>query len=913
MNNSNDDNVAIPAILKNISPRTIIILVISFLLLAVFANIFKNVYSELLWFGQLNYQDIYLTILRTKIYLFVIGFLLSIIALSLSSFIAFRYSWNGFESELPEPFNILGPKLYKYLIMIAVFVVSMIIGFTNSVNWELFLRFFNSSSFEVSDPIFNRDLSFYIFDYPIYTYIQKGLLAIAVLCAIFTFFIIFINSAFAGKQFSESKILKKQIPVIFAIIFLLISMGILFSRWGVLFSTQGVVFGAGFTDVNVKILAYMIMAILGFLISFIIPFSIKFSPRNFVYIPVISWAVLYILLALLWPTLNQRFSVTPNEYVKEKIYIANNIEFTRKAYGLDKIEESYFPASSNIPNTVFSDYSETLNNIRLWDHKPLKDVYTQTQLIRPYYDFKDVDVDRYTIDGEYRQVMLATREVAPEKLDEEKQTWVNNFLQYTHGYGLTMSPVNSFDSQGKPHFYSKDIPSDGVIKVNSMNGELQENLSVENPRIYYGESNMPYAIVNTKTMEVDYQEKGKDGKEGILKRHNYEGKGGVLLSNPLIKLVYAWKFSDINLMISGEINPDSKIQYERNIQDRVQKLVPFLELDSDPYIVLHDGKLKWIQDAYTVSNNFPYSEPFEGKFNYIRNSVKVVVDAYDGTVKFYVSDKTDPLIDTYSKIFPDVFKPLSEMPSDLREHIRYPIDIFKVQADKYLEYHMQDSQIFYNNEDLWNIPQEKFGQSGDLQKVEPYYLVMNLPGNNNNEFVLLSPFTPNQRKNLIGWLAGRSDGDQYGKLIAYNFPKDLTIYGTEQIEARMDNDPIISEWFTLRCQEGSFCIRGNLLVIPIADTILYAEPIYLQAEGVDLPELKKVVLASADHVVMADSVQEGVQALLDKQSSEVQISEIKTTIEVPQTGKGISDELSKKIENLLEDIKLILEELNKAK
>ena len=913
MNNSNNDNVAIPAILKNISPRTIIILVISFLLLAVFANIFKNVYSELLWFGQLNYQDVYLTILRTKIYLFVIGFLLSIIALSLSSFIAFRYSWNGFESELPEPFNILGPKLYKYLIMIAVFAVSMIIGFTNSVNWELFLRFFNSSSFEVSDPIFNRDLSFYIFDYPIYTYIQKGLLAIAVLCAIFTFFIIFINSAFAGKQFSESKILKKQIPVIFAIIFLLISMGILFSRWGVLFSTQGVVFGAGFTDVNVKILAYMIMAILGFLISFIIPFSIKFSPRNFVYIPVISWAVLYILLALLWPTLNQRFSVTPNEYVKEKIYIANNIEFTRKAYGLDKIEESYFPASSNIPNTVFSDYSETLNNIRLWDHKPLKDVYTQTQLIRPYYDFKDVDVDRYTIDGEYRQVMLATREVAPEKLDEEKQTWVNNFLQYTHGYGLTMSPVNSFDSQGKPHFYSKDIPSDGVIKVNSMNGELQENLSVENPRIYYGESNMPYAIVNTKTMEVDYQEKGKDGKEGILKRHNYEGKGGVLLSNPLIKLVYAWKFSDINLMISGEINPDSKIQYERNIQDRVQKLVPFLELDSDPYIVLHDGKLKWIQDAYTVSNNFPYSEPFEGKFNYIRNSVKVVVDAYDGTVKFYVSDKTDPLIDTYSKIFPDVFKPLSEMPSDLREHIRYPIDIFKVQADKYLEYHMQDSQIFYNNEDLWNIPQEKFGQSGDLQKVEPYYLVMNLPGNNNNEFVLLSPFTPNQRKNLIGWLAGRSDGDQYGKLIAYNFPKDLTIYGTEQIEARMDNDPIISEWFTLRCQEGSFCIRGNLLVIPIADTILYAEPIYLQAEGVDLPELKKVVLASADHVVMADSVQEGVQALLDKQSSEVQISDIKTTIEIPKTGKGISDELSKKIENLLEDIKLILEELNKAK
>jgi len=374
LNNSNNDNIAIPAILKNISPRTIIIIVVSLLIFAVFANIFKNIYSELLWFGQLNYQDIYLTILRTKIFLFIIGFLLSITTLSISSFIAFKYSWNGFESELPEPFNMLGPKLYKYLLMIAVFGVSIIIGFTNAVNWELFLRFFNSSSFEVSDPIFNRDLSFYIFDYPIYTYIQKGLLTISVLCTIFPLLIIFINSAFSGRQFSESKILKKQIPILFAIIFLLFSVGILFSRWGVLFSTQGVVFGAGFTDVNVKIIAYLIMAVLGFLVSVIIPFSIKYSPRNFVYIPVISWAVLYIFLVLLWPTLTQRFSVTPNEYVKEKNYIENNIEFTRKAYGLDKIEESYFPASSEIPSSIFTDYSETLNNIRLWDHKPLKDV-----------------------------------------------------------------------------------------------------------------------------------------------------------------------------------------------------------------------------------------------------------------------------------------------------------------------------------------------------------------------------------------------------------------------------------------------------------------------------------------------------------------------------------------------------------
>ena len=909
--NNNTENLQIPDAMKNFSIKYILIIILSLVGLIFVANIFKNIYTEYLWFAHLSYEDIYFKILRTKIYLFLGAFFVSLLCLSVSTYFAFKNSWKGVQFDLPEPFNLLGPKLYKSIIVLLVILTSVVLGLTTSYNWELFLRFFNSSTFAINDPIFNRDISFYIFDFPIFTFIQKGLLIISILSMIYSLAIIFINSVFAGLEFSENTIMKKQMIINFSIILLLFSIGILFSRWNILFSETGVVYGAGYTDANIKMNTLFFMSFLGFILSVLVLFSLKYSLTRFVYIPTVAWVVLYIISVVIWPSVTQRLSVTPNEYVKEKQYISNNIDLTRKAYKLDLIEESYFPASSKIPESILTQNNQTLNNIRLWDYKPLKDVYTQTQLIRPYYDFKDVDVDRYTIDGEYRQVMLALREVAPEKLDENKQTWVNTFLQYTHGYGLTMSPVNSFDSQGKPYFFSKDIPSDGIINVKSMDGNIQKDLSVENPRIYYGESSSPYVIVNTKTMEVDYQEKGKDGKEGVLRRHNYAGSGGVTLDSVIKRIFYAWKFRDINIFISGEITSESKIQYQRNILERVKKLVPYLELDSDPYVVITDGKLKWIQDAYTVSANYPYSEPSNNGYNYWRNSVKAVIDPYDGTVEFYISDNSDPLIDTYSKIFPNVFKPISDMPSDLKDHIRYPIDLFKVQSEKYLEYHMQDSQIFYNNEDLWNIPREKFGQSGELQNVEPYYIVMNLPGNDDSEFVLIRPFTPNQRKNLIGWLAGRSDGDQYGKLIAYNFPKDLTIYGTEQIEARMDNDPIISEWFTLRCQEGSFCIRGNLLVVPIGDTILYAEPIYLQAEGVDLPELKKVVLASADHVIMADSVKEGVSILLEKQAG-IYNQNDKVLEDKETKQESIDDDLDEKIEKLLEEIQNILNEVRKA-
>ncbi|MFQ5911550.1 MAG: UPF0182 family protein, partial [Thermoplasmata archaeon] len=481
--------------------------------------------------------------------------------------------------------------------------------------------------------------------------------------------------------------------------------------------------------------------------------------------------------------------------------------------------------------------------------------------IRAYYDFKDADVDRYTIDGEYRQVLLSAREVAPEKLEADAQSWVNTKLIYTHGIGLAMSPVTDFTPEGRPEFFAKDIPPNAVIPIGSASSP-EPDILVDNPRIYYGENTLDYVIVKTNTDELDYQTE-----VGDLFRTNYFGSGGVRLSSFLRRLAYAWQFADVNILISGEITGESLIQYRRDIRERISTVAPFLLLDKDPYIVAAEGQLFWVQDAYTVTDQYPYSDLFEdlevGSFNYMRNSVKVTVDAFNGTLRFHIWDPDDPIVRTYARIFPDLFAAKEEMPPSLQQHVRYPQDFFAVQAQKYIKYHMREPQNFYNNEDLWAFANEKFGQSDELQVVEPYYVIMRLPGEEREEFVQLLPYTPNTRQNLVGWLAARSDGDSYGKLVAFNFPKDRQIDGPEQVEARIDNDQDISAWFTLRCAEGSICLRGNLLVIPLGTSILYAEPVYIQAEGVRFPELKRVILATGERVVMEDSLDEAVASLIE--------------------------------------------------
>ena len=552
---------------------------------------------------------------------------------------------------------------------------------------------------------------------------------------------------------------------------------------------------------------------------------------------------------------------------------------------------------------------QTVDNIRLWDHSPLSNVYRQIQLIRPYYDFKDADVDRYVVGGQYRQVMLAAREVAPTKLDPDAQTWVNQKLRYTHGLGIAMSPVTEFTTEGRPEFFAKDIPLEGEIEIKSLSTNSQPEFKVSNPRIYYGEETIEHVIVNTNTAELDYQAAG-----GELRSTNYFGKGGIEIGNFVRKLAYAWQFADINILISPEITNTSRIQYRREIQERISTVAPFLILDKDPYIVANSDGLFWIQDAYTTSDKYPYSDPSSDGFNYIRNSVKIIVDAFNGTLSFYVWDPTDPMILTYQAIFPDLFIDKDEMPDSLKSHVRYPQDLFSVQSEKYLRYHMLDPQDFYNLEDIWSIPEEKFGQGEQLQEVEPYYVIMKMPGEDKEEFVLLLPYTRNDPPIMSGWLAARNDSQNYGELVAFRFPKERQVDSPQQVEARIDNDPYISQWFTLRCQEGSFCIRGNLLVIPIATDseygLLYAEPVYLQAEGIDFPELKQVILATGEKVVMADSVPEAIAELTGFQPNKVDKPK-PAVIQAKDAENPISEGIDR-IKTSINDIKDSLIALEKA-
>jgi len=634
-----------------------------------------------------------------------------------------------------------------------------------------------------------------------------------------------------------------------------------------------------------------------------------FSGRRLLVGAFALWFVANIVLGTVWPNLIQQFTVNPNEFVREAPFIERNIQFTRTAYGLDRVAEEFYPAETEVNTEVIQRNPQTIHNIRLWDYRPLSDVYKQIQLIRPYYDFRDADVDRYEVGGELRQVLLSAREVAPEKLDEDTQNWTNTRLVYTHGMGIAMSPVTEFTPEGRPEFFAKDIPADGVIPIQAVDAEGTPELLVTNPRIYYGENTIEYVIANTLQEELDYQTEGGD-----LFRTNYNGHGGVQLSSVFRRMAYAWQFADVNILISGQITGDSRLQYRRAIQERIHTVAPFLLLDQDPYIVAAEGGLFWIQDAYTHTDRYPYSDPLGADLNYMRNSVKITVDAFTGDLRFYVWDETDSIIRTYERIFPDLFLSQSEMPESLRSHVRYPQDFFRIQAEKYIRYHMQEPQNFYNNEDLWAVSEEKFGQGDALQQVEPYYVIMKLPGEEREEFVLLLPYTPNERQNLIGWLAARSDGENYGSLIAFNFPKDRQIDGPAQIEARIDNDQDISAWFTLRCTAGSECLRGNLLVIPVDQGILYAEPVYIRAEGVNFPELKRVILATGDKVVMEDSLNEALSALTGSATfvTDAQDRQPAGAPTQPTTSGGAVEATVETLQNAIEDVKRNLSELEDA-
>ena len=620
-------------------------------------------------------------------------------------------------------------------------------------------------------------------------------------------------------------------------------------RFLLLYSDNGVVVGAGYTDLNVRLPILWLLIALAAACAVASWANLRW--RNW-RIPAAALTLLFgtsIVVAVLFPALFNRFYVKPSELQLETPYLARNLALTRQAYNLQQIAVKPFPVGEGLSFASLEANRATVDNIRLWDMQPLMSTYAQLQEIRTYYKFLDMDIDRYRLGGAYQQVMLSARELEPALLPPNAQTWVNLHLLFTHGSGVVMSPVTQKTTEGLPTFYLQDIPA-------VANG----GPAIREPRLYFGQGEERYAIVKTSTPEFDYP-KGKDNVYAA-----YDGADGVAIGDTGRRALFSWYYGDPNILLTEYITNDSRILLHRNIQDRVSTIAPGLRLDHDPYIVVSDGRLFWMQDAYTTSDWFPYAQPQSaGGLNYMRNAVKVVLDAYNGSVDFYVSDPADPLIRTYQRIFPGLFKPLSAMPADLQQHIRYPEDLFRVQAQLYRAYHMDTPEVFYNREDLWQFPRQAADSDGlggrDPARMAPYYMIMRLPGEARAEFVLMLPMVPSQRENMIAWLVARCDPPDYGKVVVYEFPKDKQVFGPFQIEARIQQNTEISQQISLWNQMGSRVIRGHLLVVPVENSILYVSPLYLRAATGQLPELKRVIAAYGDRVVMEETLGAALAAL----------------------------------------------------
>ena len=810
------------------------------LALFILLSIGKGFYTEWLWFNSLGYSSVYTTILKTKVLTFFSAAIIFCVLFLGNLVLATRLAPKTEAHFWPWAIVSQLQKILKWNVILGTALLSIIFGLVAQSNWEVILRFFNGQPFALADPVFHREVGFYVFSLPFFHLLRSWLLGALILTIIGSAGVYFLSYTVQRLSFDFARSVLVHISGLGMAILSLFAWGYWLGIWELVFSKRGMVFGASYADIHAKLPAQWIL--LAVVIICMILILVSVLRRNFRW-PVYAiggWIVAAILIGALFPTMVQRFQVQPNELALETPYIEYNIQFTREAFALDRVEEQSFAAEKTPSPQDIANNEATINNIRLWDHRPLKDTYNQIQSIRLYYDFYDVDVDRYTIDGQYRQVMLSARELSAEKLAGEAQTWVNRQLQFTHGYGIALSPVNEITTEGLPVLLVKDIPPVG-------------DFNIEQPQIYFGEKTNQYVIVNTNTQEFDYPM----GEENVY--GHYQGKDGVNLGSFIRRLVYAWQLGDLNILISGELTPESRVLYYRNIRERVNHLAPFLKLDSDPYLVVMDGRLFWIQDAYTTSDRYPYSEPIGNGLNYIRNSVKAVIDAYNGSVTFYVTDPEDAIIRTYQAIFPKLFVPAEQMPDSLRVHLRYPEDMFNIQASVYQSYHMRDARVFYNKEDLWAIPREVY--AGEEQLIEPYYVIMRLLGEEKEEFLLMLPFTPTNKNNTIGWLAARCDGENYGKLLAYHFPKERLVYGPSQIENRIGQDTVITEQLALWGRGGSRVIRGNMLLIPLGKSILYVEPVFLQAEAGGLPELKRVIVAAGEQIVMEPTLKESIAAI----------------------------------------------------
>ena len=698
-----------------------------------------------------------------------------------------------------------------------------------------------------NDPLYGNDISFYLFTLPAYIATKNWMLLTLFLSALFAGAIYWVHGHIehTAQRPSISPAAIAHGSVLLGFFFAVKAWSYGLDRYLLLYGDNGVVVGASYTDIHVGLPVLWLLIGLSIVAAFAAWANVRVRTYR---IPVAAAVLVFggsFVLSEVIPGLFQRVFVKPTELQLEKPYIQRNIALTQQAYDLHQITAKPFPAEQDLTLKTLEANKATIDNIRLWDWNPLMDAYVQLQEIRTYYKFHDVDVDRYWLDGAYQSVMLSARELKSSLLPPNAQTWVNTRVLFTHGNGVVMSPVTRKSAEGLPLFYLRDIPP-----ISTGGPDIRE------PRIYYGEETSNYVIVKGGTPEFDYP-KGKDNIYAA-----YDGTGGVPIGGILRRNLFAWHFGDLNLLLSSYITGASRIMIRRDIQEQARAIAPFLRLDHDPYLVISNGKLYWIQDAYTTSDYFPYAQPVQRlSLNYIRNSVKIVIDAYNGTVAFYLMDAAEPIARTYQQIFPDLFKPFAAMPPDLQKHIRYPEDLFLIQAQIYQAYHMEAADVFYNREDLWQFPREPGGDGATL--MAPYYIIMRLPGETQAEFFLMLPMVPSRRDNMIAWLAARCDSPDYGKLIVYEFPKDKLVYGPFQIEALINQNTEISQQLTLWNQMGSRVIRGNLLVIPIENSILYVSPLYLRAAQGQLPELKRVIAAYGDHVVMKETLAEALSALFE--------------------------------------------------
>ena len=813
-------------------------IVVAGVLLFLVVPFFAGFYTDWIWFQQVGFDQLFIRTLSSKL---ILGG--AVFAIAFSVLLGgLRYALR----DMTKPYLTLGggPEVQPLIIdrkglqLIAAGVsglAALFMGVFASSQWMVWLQYQHATPFGEVDPLLGRDIAFYVFQLPFLDFIRNLLVSVVVLSLASATAAYILSGAVgfepqAGLKISRGA--RQHLSLLIAALLLLLAWGASLDVPRTLLTPAGVIQGASYADVEARIPMLKLLVAVALLGASLATYQ-AFSPKQW---PVPLAVVLYIAVSAGgtgYGALIQRIVVTPNEQEREAPYIEFNVAATRKAFALEGIDARELSGDATLTRSDIDANPETINNVRLWDHGPLLDTFGQIQAIRSYYDFASVDNDRYVIDGEYRQTMLSSRELNSNSLSN--RTWPNERLVFTHGYGLALGPVNQVTAEGLPVLFLKDLPPSSAV-----------DLSIEEPSVYFGELANDYVIVNTNTREFHYPE----GDDNVYTE--YVGDGGVPIGGLFHKMLFSLRFRAFNVLISRQMTPDSRILIHRNISDRVEALAPFLMYDRDPYMVISEGRLFWIIDAYTVTDNYPYSTQAIRTLNYIRNSVKIVIDAYNGTTTYYLADADDPIAATISKIFPELFTPLETMSTDLRSHVRYPQDIFTLQTAMFSTYHMTNPAVFYNKEDQWDVP--AIESDGRTAQMEPYYTIMKLPGEQDAEFIQMLPFTPRRKNNLAAWMVARSDGEHYGKLMVFQFPKQKLIFGPQQIVSRINQDEDISPQLTLWNQQGSQVIQGTLLVVPIEESLLYIRPLYLRAADGQIPELKRVIVAYQNQIVMEETL-----------------------------------------------------------